>query len=159
MLSSRLATLTVSPKVVNSSRSAMPTLPWMTGPKWMPMPTVVATLPTAMSWSRHWSIVSRISMAQSSASRASSGAFSGAPNTAIRPSPRNLSTEPLWRKTMGTMRRWKARMMVMTSSGVIASMRRVEPMTSTNITAASWARPASRPRTSAASRSTTLGEK
>jgi hypothetical protein len=38
---------------------------------------------------------------------------------------------------MGTMRRWKARMMAMTCSGVIASMRRVEPMTSTNITAAS----------------------
>jgi len=34
-----------------------------------------------------------------------SGVFSGAPNTAISPSPRNLSTEPLWRKTTGTMRR------------------------------------------------------
>jgi len=75
----------------NASRSAMPTVPWMTGPKWMSTPTVLATLPTAMRWSRSWSMLSRISTAQSSASRASQGAFSGAPNGMI------LTVATIWR--------------------------------------------------------------
>jgi hypothetical protein len=68
MPSRRLATFTVSPSVVNSSRSAMPTLPCTTVPKWIPMPTELAIMPRWARSAPQASIVSRITAAHSSAS-------------------------------------------------------------------------------------------
>jgi hypothetical protein len=64
---------------------------------------------------------------EASVSAASRGPGSGTPNVASSASPMNFSRQPLWRTTIASIRRWKSRSKVITSSGVISSAMVVKP--------------------------------
>ena len=85
----RDAVLIVSPIAVYSSRCSEPTLPDMNGPLFSPMPILKpCSKPSSRSRSLNFgSRVSSISRAAASARSAWSACSSGAPKTAIIPSP------------------------------------------------------------------------
>ena len=90
MPSMREAVLIVSPIAVYSSRRCEPTLPDMNCPLLSPMPILK---PRSKPWASRISLyfgsrVSSISRAAASARSAWSSCGSGAPKTAMRPSPR-----------------------------------------------------------------------
>ena len=103
------------------------------------------------------SIASRISRAAVTARCPASGSSSGAPNSARKPSPRNLFTMPPLRSTISTSTSKARSSRCTTSSGVRCRAAAVKLRISTNITATSCASVASSA-PALSSRSTTCGE-
>ena len=94
--STRAATLTASPMTLKLSRPAPPIAPATTRPVLTPTPTRSSPASPRSFTRRQISIAARVARV------AWSGYGSGAPKTASRPSPSNLSTWPPWRATIGT---------------------------------------------------------
>mmetsp|Transcript_3821 Transcript_3821/g.13513 ORF Transcript_3821/g.13513 Transcript_3821/m.13513 type:complete len:227 (+) Transcript_3821:308-988(+) len=123
--STREATLTVSPTTVASSLLSVPRQPRVTWPVWMPTPMATGLLPAGAARLR-----ARTAAWMARAARSASPAREKRDRV---PSPRNLSTEPLWREMQGTtsarrrLRNWK------TSCASMASLMDVKERTSQNM--------------------------
>ncbi len=86
-------------------------------------------------------------------------AGAGEPNTAIRPSPRNLSMVPSWANTAVFSNACRSRSIAITASGVMPEQYAVKPIMSTNSTAAGWHRATESGVSSSMRRSTNCGAK
>src|SRR5215208_8416925 len=96
-LSRRLAVFTVSPSAVRLAERSAPTRPSTAGPICSPIPM---RKPSARVASNSWfsrSSAANMSRAAKSAARLPAPRAAGTPNSAMMPSPKNLSTSPPWR--------------------------------------------------------------
>src|SRR5713226_4283860 len=151
--SSRAAKFTVSPITVYSLRRGEPTLPATTAPMWIPMP--IRSFHSCPSLC--CAIAASISCAAATARAAASGSAIGAPNSARKPSPRNLFTMPPWRSRISTSTAKASSSRATTFCGVRERAAAVKLRKSTNITATSRVSLAA-PAPARNSRSTTCGE-
>lgn len=94
MVCSRAARFVVSPIAVYSMRRSLPMRPTTTRPVWMPMRTRTSTPEVSRSSSRQRPSARWIASPDCTARRGASSSASGAPNTAITPSPVNCTTVP-----------------------------------------------------------------
>ncbi len=134
--STRAATFTASPITANSSRPPPPTEPTTTGPELIPTPT------SSSPWKCR-PTASTSSTPAASARSAWSEKRSGVPNTASRPSPRNLLAWPPCFRTTGTTTSNSSFSRATVSCALERSAKGVKSRMSTTITVASTSMPSS----------------
>ena len=138
--SMRDAKFTVSPSAVKSMWRSSLIDPTTTGPVLRPMRNSISPPKSRARWSR-------ISSEARAACTPEFSTATGAPNSAMTPSPRNWVTVPSWRCTASVMMRRQSCAKRYTSSSSRASEAEVKPTASANNTVTTRRSPASSSRT------------